>query len=355
MAVNTVSVNTYDYKDSYRYVIEDGSIKAGVQSTNGDTVHLSVKGIQFEEGCGTYENIKVSMKDISYVERNRLFHETTSIMQQFYGGEIGKDDLRQSIENYMKEFAGSSGEGENRYAADRGRNALSTLYEYFSRANVRCAVSKNQEEAEAYWVAHGVKTADMDHYCKVQGTVYYNADYYYKSEELQQFFRDTLNELADSYGVEQVDYKMIEKNTIFTPDGGLSFNGVWNWTVYNTNHYWMVVERRNSVVDNDFVPPKNFVYAFTHCVSKENVDDVVRHARIEQKDMESGKRANSRYRILHFLMEIRYGGAFSLGKHKMTDKNMKNENWGFLMPSRNNPFQNYYRMVKYEGKNSINA
>lgn len=160
---------------------------------------------------------------------------------------------------------------------------------------------------------------------------------------------------AISYGVEQVDYKMIEKNTIFTPDGGLSFNGVWNWTVYNTNHYWMVVERRNSVVDNDFIPPKNFVYAFTHCVSKENVDDVVRHARIEQKDMESGKRANSRYRILHFLMEIRYGGAFSLGKHKMTDKNMKNENWGFLMPSRNNPFQNYYRMVRYEGKNSINA
>lgn len=348
MAINSVTSGAYDYVEKYQDAIEknEGDSRQYEQSVRRDWVTLSVREIHIEEGCSTYEDIKASMKDIRFVNRNRLFYETSSIMESYYNGEMNKEDLRQKIENYVQEFTGGVEKCKTPYAANQVKNTFSTLYEYFSRANVRCAVNKNNEEASSYWLNNGVKTEDMDSYTKLKSTVYYNADYYYKSEEMQEFFRDTFDEMADTYGVGEIDYEMIEKNTSFTLDGGLSFNGVWNWSQWQTNHSWMSAENSTSIIDNDFVPPRDFVYAYTNGVSKDNVDGLLKYAKSNQED-KTAEKTDAGQTAKRLLVEIKYGGAFSWGKNSRITQKLEKENWKFLMPSSKSGFGNYFRMLRY--------
>lgn len=348
MAINSVTSGAYDYVEKYQDAIEknEGDSRQYEQSVRRDWVTLSVREIHIEEGCSTYEDIKASMKDIRFVNRNRLFYETSSIMESYYNGEMNKEDLRQKIENYVQEFTGGVEKCKTSYATNQIKNTLSTLYEYFSRANVRCAVNKNNEEASSYWLNNGIKTEDMDSYTKLKSTVYYNADYYYKSEEMQEFFRDTFDEMADTYGVGEMDYEMIEKNTSFTLDGGLSFNGVWNWSHWQTNHSWMSAENSTSIIDNDFVPPRDFVYAYTNGVSKDNVDGLLKYAKSNQND-KTAEKTDAGQTAKRLLVEIKYGGAFSWGKNSRITQKLEKENWKFLMPSSKSCFGNYFRMLRY--------
>lgn len=347
MAINSVQSNTYDYLEKYQDAIskeEIHSMQYG-QSTGQDQVTLSVGKIHIEEVCETYENIRTSMKDIRLTaNKNRLFYETSSIMGSYYNGEINKEELKQKIEDYIEEYTGGLKNPQTPYAKNYVKDSLSTLYEYFSRANVRCAVNKNNEEAASYWTDNGVKSKDMDSYTKLSGTVYYNAEYYYQSEEMQDFFKDIFDETADTYDVGSIDYEMIEKNTRFTLDGGLSFNGVWNWSHWQTNHYWLDAEKSHSIIDNDFVPPKDFVYAYADHISKDQMDGILKYAKSDQANIEEDKQTELSKKAKKLLIEIKYGGAFSWGKNNMITQELEKNNWGFLMPSGR---RNYFRMLRY--------
>ena len=89
------------------------------------------------------------------------------------------------------------------------------------------------------------------------GSIYYNADWYYACEKMQELFRDTADELADEYGVEHVDYKYVEENTRFTLDGGITYNGVWSADVWQRNVQEVV---NIGMIDENMAPPRGFVY-----------------------------------------------------------------------------------------------
>lgn len=331
MAIHSISPDTYHDIDKYQSVSGNKQIDEGrhEQSVKQDLAALSVKEMDIE-ACGTYENMK-SMS--CFFNKNRLFYETSSIMQSFYNGEINKEDLKQTIEGYVQGLTGGLTNFQTSYAAGMVKEKLSTVYEYFSRANVRCAVNKNNEEAESYWKEVGCK-----------GSVYYNADYYYKSEEIQEFFRNTLNEIANMYGVDEIDYEALEKNTRFSLDGGLSFNGAWNWSHLQTNHYWM--GKSNAIINDEFVPPKDFIYAYGNSLSENDIEGVLKYAKSKQTDNNPDNQAEQNQNAKKLLIEIKYGETFSWGKNSMISQSFEKEKWRFLMPPQD-MFGSYFRMLSY--------
>ena len=146
------------------------------------------------------------------------------------------------MKNIFKEYFYHS--GGKAFATDR----LAGLYEYFSRANTRCACLQNEKEGEELLESKGLSWRDA---------YYYNADWYWACEDMQELFRETANELADEYGVEHVDFEAVEKNTKFKLDGGITYNGVWSSKVWQTKY---TENRVGNFLDTDVVPPKGFVY-----------------------------------------------------------------------------------------------
>lgn len=347
MAVKVMSQASYTSAKEVMDAMRRGELnRETLQKNSKDILEISMRQLSHEEICETYGDIKfqeLKPEGIYSWEKNRLFNETTSIMKDYYAGKINQDEVKAKIKNYVEEFAGPSDQTNCAYSKQAVTQVLADVYEYFTMANTRQAVAKNNEEAKAFWTDNGMKKAGADAYSLYKGTVYYNAEYYYQCEEMQAVFKETFDEIADLYGVQPVDYSMVEKNTSFALSGGLSFNGVWNWHHYQTNHFWMQPENRTSIVDNDFVPPRNFVYAYMNSVSKENIEQVRKFVKTNSLEKESDTDLTQKAKRL--LMEVKYGGFLFSGKDSKISQEMKNHNWDFLVPSGKS--RDYFRMLSY--------
>ncbi len=217
-----------------------------------DMLELSMESYTIPVGSENYGNIVKQIKDAqryTTLMPNSMFSETYEVMKDFYEGRIDRDNVKEIFKEYCYHMAGKSDEtvpGE--YRSQRIIRVIAGLYEYFSRANTRMANTENNREGKELLEQNGLN---------YHGSTYYNADWYYACEEMQQLFRDTADELADEYGAEYVDYKRVEKETIFMLDGGITFNGVWNACQWQNNvDAW----GRGQTISMDAVPPKGFVY-----------------------------------------------------------------------------------------------
>lgn len=141
--------------------------------------------------------------------------------------------------------------GSYSYLKQFATSRLAGLYELFSRANTRLARNQNYLEGKELMENNGMNPS---------GSCYYNADWYYACEEMQELFRETANELADEYGAEHVDFKYVEENTRFTLDGGITYNGVWEASKWQINADGIFT---GSFIDRNMAPPKGFVYCST--------------------------------------------------------------------------------------------
>ena len=223
-------VKTYAYKDG-----------KGQEITYNlkDCLQLSLDSYEIPVGSETYEALKRQMKPLgAALPSNQLFYETYDIMTDFYNGKLGRDEVKDIFKEYFYHSGGKA------FATDR----LAGLYEYFSRANTRCACVQNEKEGKELLESKGLSWRDA---------YYYNADWYWACEDMQELFRETANELADEYGVEHVDFEAVEKNTKFKLDGGITYNGVWSSKVWQTKY---TENRVGNFLDTDVVPPKGFVY-----------------------------------------------------------------------------------------------
>lgn len=303
---------------------------------------VSIRRMSEPEICENYGNSKMKMlgsQGIPGAAKNKLFYEVQTIMKNYYSGQIDKEDLKEKIAEYVTSYAGVSMGKDDHYSKVRTSTVISDVYEYFSRVNTRAAVHLNQEEASDFWTECGVKHKGMDSYSASKGTVYYNAKYYYKCEEIQNFFQDTLDELAEQFGVTKTDYDAIAKNTQFSLDGGLTFNGVWNWQQYQTNHYWMKLENSTYIIDNNFVPPNDFVYAYTNNVDQDNAKGILNY----MKGKDNADVVDSKSEML--LMELRYGREISWGQDSKIKDFLNEKGWNFLIPSKGYFQENIFRMV----------
>ena len=226
-------VKTYAYKDG-----------KGQEITYNlkDCLQLSLDSYEIPVGSETYEKLTNQMKPLGAgymsLASNQLFYETYDIMTDFYDGKLGRDEVKNIFKEYFYHSGGKA------LATDR----LAGLYEYFSRANTRCACLQNEKEGKELLESKGLSW---------NGSYYYNADWYWACEDMQELFRETANELADEFGVEHVDFVMVEKNTKFKLDGGITYNGVWSSKVWQSNY---TGNRVGNLLDTGAVPPKGFVY-----------------------------------------------------------------------------------------------
>lgn len=231
-----------------------------------DCVEISLDSCTIPVETDHYEEIKNMLKaqnsgKIAFLG-NQMFSETYEVMHDYYDGKLSRDEVKNIFKEYFYHYMGTtSGLQEecgteearrnNNYVNQFATSRLAGLYEYFSRANTRNACAQNMQEGEELMKSAGLNW---------NGTYYYNSDWYYACEEMQELFRETANELADECGAEHVDFTYVEQNTRFTLDGGITYNGVWDSREWQINHDRAI---DGSFLDPNMAPPKGFVYCST--------------------------------------------------------------------------------------------
>lgn len=308
-----VVIKTYAYKDG-----------KGQEITYNlkDCLQLSLDSYELPVGSDTYEELKNKMKlqtsGYMSLPNNKLFYETYDVMTDFYNGKLGRDEVKSIFKEYFYHLGGKS------FATDR----LAELYEHFSRANTRCTCLQNEKEGKELLESQGLSW---------RGSYYYNADWYWACEDMQELFRDTANDLADEYGVDHVDFEAVEKNTKFKLDGGITYNGVWSSKVWQINS---TGNETGNFLDVSGVPPKGFLYC--NCAAPDS-GETDKHSGITPESMkETVKKigGNKKYaKYLFFMLMGNYtntSGSLFLDKKNdifsgnEEDKNLYQNALGFL-------------------------
>lgn len=164
-----------------------------------------------------------------------LENEMRAVMDGFYSGKISKDEIKEFFEEYA----------DIMYA--RGsKKALLNLYESFLNQSYISAVSACFEEGKKIAKQNGEST---DH------ILYYDADYYYLSEEIHDLLKEAVTEYGEKYGL---DVDPNERDQDFQGQyltGTPNFNDKWNYMA-------AFISCRGGMVDLDAVPPKGFSFFY---------------------------------------------------------------------------------------------
>ena len=243
-AANSESLyKTYDYSNGK--LEENVVYKNNCIYTGLDKIEISKDSPEYETICGQMRSLE-SFGSLSL--GNQLFYDANEIMYDYYDGKLTEEDVKTFFKDYLYNSVGKA-EENNTYQQKQVTVNLSRIYEMFTRGNVRNAVNQNQKEGQQFLKEHGLDS---------QNEFYYNAKWYWKSEDMQQLFKDAANEIAEEYGAEQVDFEAVIENSKYTLEGGLSYNAVWNWMNWQTNRPSPLGD--DNYLEEDFVPPENFIY-----------------------------------------------------------------------------------------------
>lgn len=157
--------------------------------------------------------------------------EMRELMEGYYDGSINKDDIK----DYFIKYA------DIRYAWG-DKEILLNIYESF--------LDQNYIEAVSACFDKGKEIAGADDYL-----LYYDADYYYMSEEIHVFLKEIVKEYAEKNGM---DVDPDERDRNFQGQymtGKPNFNDKWNYMA-------SCVMCRGGMVDLDKVPPKGFSFFY---------------------------------------------------------------------------------------------
>lgn len=160
--------------------------------------------------------------------------EMREVMKGYYNGEISKDEIKGFFMEYCSVM----------YARDE--ETVLNIYEDFLNENYFVAVQKCFAQGKDIAAKEGVSTDNM---------VYYDADYYYLSEEIHDLLKEAAKEYGAKYGIE-VD--AAKRDARFKRDyvtGTPNFNDKWNYMATN-----MMSSGR--LMDQNAVPPKDFSFFY---------------------------------------------------------------------------------------------
>lgn len=211
------------------------------------------KAHEFVESCGCYSNYQV-VKGLpnggvftdryGYDMQDSIFH----CMTDFYAGKISQSDVRDYFEEccvsmriYRTQQCQTSG-----YNVTDNQLIVSQIYENFAKMNARAAQNANYDEGLAENQTYGGKSDDW---------VYYNSHYYYQCEETKELLQSVVWNMAEKWELPAIDTEDIEKNAIYTLDGGFDYNSGWNWLYRNQ-------VGRGSMEDESVEPPKEFRFFY---------------------------------------------------------------------------------------------
>lgn len=160
--------------------------------------------------------------------------EMREVMEGYFDGEISKDDIKDFFMEYCSV----------KYARDE--ESVLNVYEDFLNENYSAAVRKCFAQGKDIAAKEGVSTDSM---------VYYDADYYYQSEEIHELLKEAAEKYGAKYGIE-ID--ATKRDDGFKRDyltGTPNFNDKWNFMATN-----MMSSGR--IMDQNAVPPKGFSFFY---------------------------------------------------------------------------------------------
>ncbi len=174
-------------------------------------------------------------------------HDIASHMDDYYKGNLDEGGLRdyfmECCENMRRHQVKQFHTNGNTEADNR--RIVSAVYEIFAKENVRAANHANYNEGAAINEGYG-SGSDW---------AYYNADYYYKWEETRGMLQDFTASMEEAWGLSRIDTDEVEKNSVYTLDGGMDFNSVWNFHFRNQ-------AGSGNIEDASFAPPERFNFFF---------------------------------------------------------------------------------------------
>lgn len=156
--------------------------------------------------------------------------EMREVMNGYYKGEITNEDIKEFFTEYCNGLGA------------RKEETILNVYEEFLDQSYAEAVYMCFEQGREIAIKEGIPTDHM---------VYYNADYYYRSEEAHRVLKEAAKEYGAKYGKE-VD--AAQRDKAFRGDyltGTPNFNDKWNFMAENMNG-------SGKLMDLDAVPPKDF-------------------------------------------------------------------------------------------------
>lgn len=160
--------------------------------------------------------------------------EMREVMEGYYNGEISKEDIKDFFMEYCSVM----------YARDE--ESVLNVYEDFVNENYSAAVKMCFAQGKDIAAKEGMSTDNM---------AYYDASYYYQSEEIH----DLLKEVAKEYGAKYViEIDATKRDDAFKRDyltGTPNFNDKWNFMATN-----MMSSGR--LMDQNAVPPKDFSFFY---------------------------------------------------------------------------------------------
>lgn len=168
------------------------------------------------------------------------------LMEGYYAGQISKEEIKEAFEKWAN-------------FSCRSENRILNVYECLLEKNYLCAVDACLAEGKEIARKEGNGNRKV---------VYYNADYYYKAEEIHELLKETAKEFAAKHGLD-VDVEGREKNVqgeYFT--GGLSFNAKWRFFAKN-------MIGRATIIDMDAVPPEGFSFFYQEGTNMATVGGVL--------------------------------------------------------------------------------
>ena len=71
------------------------------------------------------------------------------------------------------------------------------------------------QEAERFFSETGLRKDTGDYYGNHKGIIYYNSDHYFACESMQTVLRNTLDEMAQKYGVDKPNYERLNEGRTF--------------------------------------------------------------------------------------------------------------------------------------------
>ena len=229
------------------FYINESPIKLTETSSAADKIRAKREVIQITEELKKTKDIlekSGALKEVVYPQYTEFavfdtpsigeVEEMREVMKGYYKGEITKEDIKEFFMEYCD------------YLYARKEETILNVYEKFLDQSYAEAVYMCFEHGREIARKEGIPTDHM---------VYYNADYYYRSEEVHKVLQEAAKEYGAKYGKE-VDASKRDK--AFRGDyltGIPDFNDKWNFMATN-------MESSGGVVNIEAVPPKDFSFLY---------------------------------------------------------------------------------------------
>lgn len=237
----------------------------------------------------------------------------------FYRGEIDEKALETTLANTVVDLRSSyiaKGFSEEEFMPQ----LLEDLYEISRLDNIRGA-------GEASWYeGRALSAAQYGNAKRLDGFIYYNSDYYYRSEEMKGTLKGMIQKLAKQYDVDPSALNLPDEY----PDGDIR-KGI--YSSYNTivNSYAREQDHIGNMIDETMIPPRGF--RFLYCANESGTNPLMSELSAPQDEPEA---------FFDSVLQIWYGG------------------WSFTgrVPVRQNPYQfpisvNMFDVVSAGSKTSI--